>query len=406
MSYDLFAELENGLNIPQTAKDVFKRQKETVNVYTAHSDEQKNDAKGRAKGLTKNWVANKDLENYLQPSDFPPLLKRTVSVKMNWKMKTPFFSRSNSEFSAIDNPIERDTLTGKPVLHASGIKGLLRAVMIEKDKNVTIQLFGNDRLDDDNISVGRMVIGDIMFDKADTDMFAPHEREFGVVDHPVTFEIVPAKANAEWGFTIIEYSKNEIDLKKALSLLLESLSDLLIDFGISAKRSSGYGLCEKIKLEIKIGSDLNLNSDALEKKEFSTPAPPKPTVSNSFPTWNEALVKDGKMTCSRTEAVQKLIAYQCKKENKTGKQVKKIEKQWSKKDKAGKLFDECEKIINSQQGEAADELKEANKIYNKWLKEKKEWDNGGWKEGNSIEYKYNSIDDAISAIETMEVKKC
>jgi len=278
MSYDLFAELENGLDIPQKAKDVFKRQKETITVYTAHNNDKKDKAKDRAKGLTKNWVANKDLENYLQPSDFPPLLKRTVSVKMNWKMKTPFFSRSNSEFSAIDNPIERDTLTGKPVLHASGMKGLLRAVMIEKDKNVTFQLFGNDRLDDDNISVGRMVIGDIMFDKADTDMFAPHEREFGVVDHPVTFEIVPAKANAEWGFTIIEYSKNEIALKKALLLLFESLSDLLIDFGISAKRSSGYGLCDKIKFEIKIGSDLKLNSDALEKKEFSKPEPLKPTV--------------------------------------------------------------------------------------------------------------------------------
>jgi len=109
------------------------------------------------------------------------------------------------------------------------------------------------------------------------------------------------------------------------------------------------------------------------------------------------------MLASRSDAFQRLVDWQCKKENKTGKQVKKIEKQWSKKDKAGKLFDECEKIINSQQGEGAKELKEANAKYNQWLKEKEEWDNGGWKD-NSIEYKYNSINDAIFAVETMEIK--
>jgi len=397
MSYDLFAEFGNNLIIPPNSKDSFKRQKETFNRYTARTAVEKDSAKDKAKDLTGNWGA----DIYVCPGDIKPFLSRSISVKVKWTTTTPFFSRSNSEFSAIDNPIERDSLSGKPVLHGSGMKGLLRSVMYEKDINITTKLFGNDRLDDKNISAGRMVFGDVIFDKAGSDIFAPHDRKYGVVDHPVTFEVVPSETKAEWGFIIFEYKRNEIEIKKSLRLLLESLYELLVYYGMSAKRSSNYGLAENIKLEFKVGSSIKLNSDYTEKKEFSKPEPEKPKVS-ALPVWHEALVKDNKMICQQSEAVKILSEYQAEKENKNSpKQKANLEKKWSK--KALKLYDECKKIIEVLANSEPDKIKEQTETYNLWLKEKNDWDKDGWKNSPDSIYKFDSIDKALSVVQNMEV---
>ena len=46
---------------------------------------------------------------------------------------------------------------------------------------------------------------------------------------------------------------------------------------------------------------------------------------------------------------------------------------------------------------------EQTETYNQWLKEKSDWDKGGWEKDPDAIYKFDTIDEAVSAIQNMEV---
>jgi CRISPR/Cas system CMR subunit Cmr6 (Cas7 group RAMP superfamily) len=379
--------------------DQVKRQKFTVDKFTAGNDNDKKvKAKENAQTLDlRNWSSE---FNYVHPCACPAFLSRSIALKFEWTLKTPFFSRSMSEFDVIDNPISRDSLNGYPVLKASGIKGMLEQIAEYKDKEYEKILFGDQNDSDESGISGRMIIGDVVFSKTSFDVFSPHEREFGVADHPVTFEVVPAGAKAECGIFIYELNPGELDFKRTIFLIVESFKELLFEYGMSAKRSSGYGIAEKIdKICVKLGAVFSMPDQGMNKP-FDEPEPkfscPK------YPAWHEAFVDSkNEIACVREKALERIVKYQSQKEKKTAlKQVDNLKSDWAKKDKAVNLWDECKKINEQLKSINQETAKREDTAHKEWLDRKKKWESR-----KQDTFEFNSFESAMQAINQFEVAK-
>lgn len=219
------------------------------------NDDAKNDAKKNALKTQKQY-----------PEFIPALADRALptptSLRMifSWQLATPFFSRGIAEFSAIDNPVSRDWLTQSPILHAAGAKGMLRGVyqQNESPENV-LYLFGNDRdLKQPEDARAAVLIPDDVFFKGDTknEIFSPHERDSRTVKLPVSFEMVPAGRPVEWSILCFDYTIDPARMTKLLPGVLKAVKELIEDFGMSAKRSSGYGIGKKLTVEFIPGEKL------------------------------------------------------------------------------------------------------------------------------------------------------
>ena len=220
----------------------------------------------------KNYAKDQILSKLTQKKCYPDFLPQDVSADLlpnenccgfhfSWTLKTPFFSRGIAEFSAVDNPISRDRLTEYPCLHASGAKGMLRHTFDPvADKDRILFLFGNDRevKSQADALAGSLVSTDVFFkcEKTFQEIISPHERPTRTVKLPVFFEMVKAGASAEWSIMLFDFANRTERIRESVPIVLEHVSDLILDLGMSAKRSSGYGVGKDLKVTVTPGSAL------------------------------------------------------------------------------------------------------------------------------------------------------
>jgi CRISPR-associated protein Cmr2 len=124
---------------------------------------------------------------------------------------------------------------------------------------------------------GRLYFYPTFFDNIDLEVINPHDRETGAGKLPIYIESVPAGARGNFSLVYSPWDLMGCRDREGLAakvegdlyLVAEALEDLMLNYGFSAKKSSGFGIIE----DAITGGTLSLKglkkSGVMEKYEFS-----------------------------------------------------------------------------------------------------------------------------------------
>lgn len=204
-------------------------------------------------------------------TDFPNF---SFFIQFKFELVKPYLSRDDEIFYICDNPIRKDKVFKVPMITPSTWKGHLRWTAGRgKDSNdpEIIRLFGNDRKEQnkDNLRQGRLIFYPTFFDKIDLEVINPHDRSTKAGTQPIYFESVPTGASGFFSifylpFDILgEPEKLKEQSREDLIFICENIKEMMLTYGFSAKKHSGFGL---VKSEITEGA-LFFNFNSSEKKK-------------------------------------------------------------------------------------------------------------------------------------------
>jgi len=221
----------------------------------------------RKKGIQKKLREEKDINDFcLKPADLQILPTNSTLIKISFTLKKPYTSRDEGEFHIIEgkifeNPIVRDKFTGLPMVRPSTWKGHLRfaARMVEWNKGdkekIIRRLFGNES-EDDNALKGRLYFFPTFFEEeAERDVITPLKRDTRTPTKrgPIPLEVMKSSSEGEFYLLYITYPKGknfkEEQIEEDLRFLAEALKLMFYTYGFSAKKTSGFGVIEKLKNE-------------------------------------------------------------------------------------------------------------------------------------------------------------
>jgi CRISPR-associated protein Cmr2 len=202
----------------------------------------------------------------LSLDSWPPacLNEDWVALEIRFELLTPWYSRDDRILHVLDNPVRKEWVFGVPFMAASSWKGLLRWACrmrsgllehLEKEKpfkdwhdpDWIIHLFGHEKAQEapENLRQGALVFYPTWFDRIGFEVINPHSRARRAGTKPIYYEVVPPGAK---GTLLLLYAplpgmarRDGVQYEKVLQEFLEALKDLLTTYGISAKRTVGWG---------------------------------------------------------------------------------------------------------------------------------------------------------------------
>ena len=241
----------------------------------------------------------------------------------------PFMSKDDISFYIIENPVRKDRVFGVPFISAMAWKGNLRWTMMKvflepnadnPDKFVQIRfrhtlLFGtekgwgetkgwteyldklcpdaknnmrimlkekfNKRDAKDVHTQGMLYFYPTFWDKIDMIVINPHDRKTRTGRNPIYFEVVPAGAKGIFRLAYIPFYWLGLPEEEVKEKVIEDLKDVIVGvremmltYGFSAKKSSGFGMIEdgwnkgKSRLEVKGFYDLQKFGNFEELEEI------------------------------------------------------------------------------------------------------------------------------------------
>ena len=202
------------------------------------------------------------------------------ALEVEFELLTPWYSKDDRVFHVMDNPVRKDRVFGVPFMAASSWKGLLRwacrmqAGLWEhlqenggrlegwRDPDWILHLFGNEKGEEEAFHQGALVFYPTWFDKIGFEVINPHSRERRAGTQPIYYEIVPGRRlksdnpneyeEGAKGTLYLLYApwpgmKPSADPRTSLDLLLKAIEKLLTRYGISAKRTVGWGTAKICK---------------------------------------------------------------------------------------------------------------------------------------------------------------
>lgn len=221
------------------------------------------------------------LPSDLKLDTMPPscLHESWLALGVNFELVTPWYSKDDRVFHVLDNPVRKDRVFGVPFMSAASWKGLLRwACRIQaglrehleqgkrfkdwEDPGWILHLFGNEKRGEEYFHQGALVFYPTWFDRIGFEVINPHSRERRAGTQPIYYEVVPGRRpkqdNAQEfeeggkGTLWLLYApwpgmKPEADPKECLLKLLHAIETLLTTYGISAKRTVGWGTAKIAK---------------------------------------------------------------------------------------------------------------------------------------------------------------
>jgi CRISPR-associated protein Cmr2 len=184
-----------------------------------------------------------------------------LGLEVRFELLTPWYSKDDRVFHVMDNPVRKDRVFGVPYMAASSWKGLLRWACrmqaglreylrendgkIEgwRDPDWILHLFGNEKGEEEDFHRGALVFYPTWFDKIGFEVINPHSRERRAGTQPVYYEVVPIGANGTLPLLYAPWPgmKPEAKPGEIIPKLLEAIEKLLTTYGISAKRTVGWG---------------------------------------------------------------------------------------------------------------------------------------------------------------------
>lgn len=215
-------------------------------------------------------------------------------------LSKPFISRDDIPFYIIDNPIRKDKVFTVPLISSAAWKGNLRWAMMKIDLEPKINecdafassrfrhtlLFGTekgleevpkgwvrylDELCPDAAQIYKNKLqnhfqlnGDMLphiqgmlhfyptfWNRVDMEVINPHNRQTGAGTKPIHFETVPVGATGAFRLVYVPfYWLNFSDTERIsyslqdLGCVVKGLRELMLTYGFSAKKSSGFGVVE------------------------------------------------------------------------------------------------------------------------------------------------------------------
>ena len=201
--------------------------------------------------------------SYFEP-DFSKIpFKNAIGIEVHFSLLTPWFSKDDRRFHVLDNPVHKDWVFGVPYIPAASWKGMLRwSCRMEdglldhfKKNGVTMKgwkelpwilhLFGNEKKETTDFLQGALRFLPTFFKSVDFEVINPHSRETKAGTKPIYYEVVPKMAA---GVLRIVYAparpKNSMSLSECklwMNKLINAIDNLLGKYGISAKRTAGWG---------------------------------------------------------------------------------------------------------------------------------------------------------------------
>jgi CRISPR-associated protein Cmr2 len=194
--------------------------------------------------------------------DFSTLLsEHWLAFQVDFELLTPWYSKDDRLFHVLDNPVRKDWVFGVPFMAASSWKGMLRWACrmqeglrdyLEKhdrkmedwqDSPWILQLFGNEKSEEEAFHQGALVFYPTWFDKIGFEVINPHSRKRRAGTQPIYYEVVPPGAKGTLSLLYAPWPgmKPSVKPEEVLPKLLEAIETLLTTYGISAKRTVGWG---------------------------------------------------------------------------------------------------------------------------------------------------------------------
>lgn len=187
-----------------------------------------------------------------------------IGLEIGFTLQTPWYSKDDRVFHVLDNPVRKDRVFGLPFMTATSWKGLLRWACrmqaglrqhFEKGKKFEtwsdppwiLHLFGHKKGEEalEKLRQGALVFYPSWFNKIDFEVINPHSRVRRAGTKPIYYEVVPAGATGTLWLLYAPLSgspaRDGVQPQEAIERLLEAIEDLLVHYGISAKRTVGWG---------------------------------------------------------------------------------------------------------------------------------------------------------------------
>jgi len=186
-----------------------------------------------------------------------------LGIEVSFTLETPWYSRDDRPFHVLDNPVRKDRVFGVPYMSAASWKGLLRwACRMEaglldylkkhdmkldewEDPVWLVHLFGNEKGEGQHFLHGALIFYPTWFDKVGFEVINPHKRKTRVGTQPIYYEVVPAGTEGRLRFLYTplpgETENDKVKLAGFIDSLIDSITALLETYGISAKRTAGWG---------------------------------------------------------------------------------------------------------------------------------------------------------------------
>lgn len=186
-----------------------------------------------------------------------------LAFEVAFKLETPWYAKDDRPFHVLDNPVRKDRVFGVPYLAATSWKGLLRwACRMQaglmgyleqyngkldewQDPPWIIHLFGNEKGEADDFQRGSLAFYPTWFAKIGSEVINPHRRQTRAGTRPIYYEVVPASTR---GVLHLLYApvpgavdRDKVRPAETIEKLLDAAEPLLTTYGISAKRTAGWG---------------------------------------------------------------------------------------------------------------------------------------------------------------------
>jgi CRISPR-associated protein Cmr2 len=311
-------------------------------------------------------------------------------LQFTFTLAKPWMSKDDDPFYVTEsvNPVRKDKVFKVPMMAAASWKGLLRwtvmhirlaqkkgsltAEQFAKERFAQTLLFGDEKGEEpgetkdfaaylDRLKPearekyesllrqyygvkpedplphhsGRLLFYPTFFDAIDVEVINPHSRKTKAGTHPIYLECVPAGASGTFSLLYVPFDligKPEDEIKQQaladLQLVAEAIRAMMLTYGFSAKRTSGYGTAEE---SVKDG----FFQIRIEETPAPPAAPPPTTAAQSLPKYlqapgklkDEYLNPDGTFRERSQEELEKMSKSQRQ-------EYEKAKKWWEREDRA------------------------------------------------------------------------
>jgi CRISPR-associated protein Cmr2 len=174
-------------------------------------------------------------------------------LQVDFRLAQPFTSKAEgvTEWLEVLNPIGRDHLTGLPVVRPTTWKGnlLFAARAEELEDTLCHRLFGITRGNEAG-QAGRLHFFPTFFsDQTGREVVTPLSRDTRTpVRGPIDFEVIPASGEGRFNLLYLPRPKGAAwhlrQIAEDLLAAASAASAMLLEYGFSAKKTSGWGVAE------------------------------------------------------------------------------------------------------------------------------------------------------------------
>lgn len=185
-----------------------------------------------------------------------------IGIEVGFKLEMPWYSKDDRPFHVLDNPVRKDRVFGIPFMSAASWKGMLRWAYkmqtnligpcpekdLEKREETVkkiVHLFGNEKDEEKYLRSGALAFYPTWFSRVGFEVINPHSRKTRAGTFPIYYEVVPVEEKGVLRLLYApapgEIERCKINQLDALRTLIGAIKELLQTYGISAKRTIGWG---------------------------------------------------------------------------------------------------------------------------------------------------------------------